>query len=268
MAKSDIASKSTDSQKIGASLSEGAQGAGTQQPPASQTGTPSPDIQALIEKAIHDDRMTEGRKLKNVEAREAALTPREKAIQEAEARRQQEAQEREAAELDEALNEVPEAQREAKKANLKSVIQKTQDARKALDADLRQYRPILDTLKELGITDGETLRQTVLTSRATALEMTVFTIAEKNGVSAELLKDKAARLKITDEAGLNEIASVMPKKAEVHEVDSGKTTGGEKPYRLSDIPRIQAEIARMADGPAKREANTRLLNAVRSGNIE
>ncbi len=45
------------------------------------------------------------------------------------------------------------------------------------------------------------------------------------------------------------------------------SSGGESHYRLSDIPRLQVEIASMPDGAAKREANKKLLTAMRDGRV-
>jgi hypothetical protein len=63
-------------------------------------------------------------------------------------------------------------------------------------------------------------------TKAAILGSTASSIAEKHLVSVEVLKDKAAKLGISNVEVLEELASVISKKAAVSAPDSGRTTGG------------------------------------------
>ena len=134
--------------------------------------------------------------------------------------------EREDAELDTAVNELPEKDREAKKANLKTVTDRIRAERQQLSDLLSKHSPVLAVLEELGITDAQSLKDTITKARTTQFDMTIATIAEKANVSADVLKDKAGKLKVTDEAGIEELASFMPKKIAPGTPDTGKNVGG------------------------------------------
>ena len=93
-------------------------------------------------------------------------------------------------------------------------------------------QPLIDTLRELGITDAEELKSVIVKSRETGFDVIVNELAAKHGVDAVVLKDKAKRLDLKDRAQIDEIASVLPKKAVVPTTDGGKISGGsaEKSY--------------------------------------
>lgn len=137
-----------------------------------------------------------------------------------------------AAKEDSVIDDIKDATPE-QKAELKAWKAKQRDEVKAFNDLKAKHAPILAALEELGITDAESLRQTIQTSRETSFTQMVNTIAERNNVSAELLKDKAAKLGVKDEAGINELALVMPKKANIPAPDSGKNVGGVDLSKLS-----------------------------------
>jgi len=215
----DTATTDTDSQQTGASPSEGSQGVDGKQPPQKQDQTLTPEVQELINKAIHDDRMKAGRSEAAIKKQQAEIERREAVIKEAEAKRQKQEEERELAELEAAKDkpdELPLIQR--KQALAKDI--------RAFNAEKAQYQAIIDVLKELGVNDAESVKSQLTSVKETAYEMAVFEAATKQGVDADVLKDKADRLKIRDKESIEELASVMPKKAKIEPPDTGKTAGG------------------------------------------
>jgi hypothetical protein len=207
-----MASAGTDGQTTGESSSNGSQGAGTQQPPAEKAAAiipDSPEIKALIEKAIHDDRMKTGRETKEIETIKSDLSAREAKILKAE-------QEKELAEL-ESVKEKPEE------------LTLTQ-RRQKLAADIRTHNAEVEKFQAEKATHTAELAE----AKISKFEMAVTGIAEKNNVSVNLLKDWAAKRNITDLALIEDYASVMPKKTVVITPDSGKNAGGgEDMSRLS-----------------------------------
>jgi vacuolar-type H+-ATPase subunit I/STV1 len=174
-------------------------------PSAAQQGTPdSPRTftREQVTKQISDALARAGREAKALEAAKADITAREARLKAWE-------QEREDAELGDLTSDP------AEKLTLKAYREKLRADRQALNEQLSA----LDKEKA----EWEAV---IAETRAAIFGNTASTIAEKHGVSAEVLKDKAARLGISSLEALEELASVMPKKAAVTAPDSGRTTGG------------------------------------------
>ena len=204
MANTDMAGTSTDNQTTGASSSDGPQGAGIQQPPAEQAAAIPPippEIKALIEKAIHDDRMKTGRESKAFETAMADITAREAKILKIE-------QENELAELEKVKDQPEEL----------SIIQR----RQKLAADIRAYNAEVEKFQA-----EKALHTTELAEAKTSrFDMAIAGIAEKNNVSTAVLKEWSAKRGITDLGLIEDYASVMPKKTAAIVPDSGKNAGG------------------------------------------
>ena len=204
----DTATKGADDQKTGTSPSDGSQGATGQQPPQNQPT----DIQKAIEKAIHDDRMKEGRDRAALEKREQAVLAKEKANQEAER----------AKELDE-LEEVKDKPEEL------SLVQRKQKLAADIrnhNAQLSKYQPILEAIEELGITDAGEFKKVITESRATQFELAINQAATENNIDASILKDKVKDFGLKDESSIKKLAAVLPKKTAVPPVDTGNNVGG------------------------------------------
>ena len=177
--------------------------------------------QEQVDKQISDRLAQAGREVKTVEKMRADIEKRENAIRETEERLQQEQEERELRELEGVAQENPE-----EKPTLEAYRKKLANQRRELNTKIAQYKPILDAIEALGITDGVSLTQRIKNAEEAEFEITIFDIANEHKVDAGILKDKAEKLKLKDEASINEIAAVMPKKAETEPTDSGKTAGG------------------------------------------
>lgn len=174
----------------------------------STSQTPQTFTKEEVQKQISDALAKVGREAKAIETAKKDIEAREVRLKVAE-------QAREDAELDGAINEVPEGERESQRQTLKTYKDKLRADRQALT----------EREKTLAIKEAE-WEDSINEAQELKFEMMVFEIAGKNGVSAEVLKDKAAKLKITDENGIEELALVMPKKTDVLPPDSGKTAGG------------------------------------------
>jgi hypothetical protein len=204
MANTDMAGTSTDNQTTGESSSNGPQGAGIQQPPAEPAISPtpiSPETKALIEKAIHDDRMKTGRESRAFETAMADITAREAKILKIE-------QENELAELEKVKDKPEEL----------SIIQR----RQKLAADIRVHNAEIERFQ----TEKAQHTAELAEAKTGRFEMAISGIAEKNNVSVNVLKDWAAKRGITDLGLIEDYASVMPKKTVVITPDSGKNAGG------------------------------------------
>lgn len=172
---------------------------------STQTFTESEEYKKAV-----SDRVTElGRKYGDLTKREQTLEAREQVLREAEERHQQEQESKEMAELEEATQDEPE------------VKPKLLDIKKKL---AERHKDIARREAELKTNEAKYAEKFKSADEA-EFEVTVFEIANKNEVDASVLKDKAERLKLRDEASISEIASVMAKKTESGEHDSGKTMG-------------------------------------------
>jgi hypothetical protein len=173
-------------------------------------------VKAMQEKAVNDYASRTGRKEEN-------LTKREKAIQEAEAQRQKEAEDKELAFLTDATKDNPKEMQtllDWKKAQADKV--------RAYNAERAEVQPLIDVIKELGFNNAESLRQTLTHAKAAEFESLVNKVASENNVDAVALKDGAEEMGLKDEAKIKKLATSMPKKTVVSNLDSGKTTGGTK----------------------------------------
>lgn len=195
-------------------------------PQAGTTSTPQTFTREQVDKEISDRLAAAGREAKKLEREKAELASGQTELKTWREEQARKAKEAEDAELEDAVANLPEAEKGKKKASLQSVQERIRNESKAFNDLKSKHAPTLAVLEELGITDAESLRQAITSARETSFSMTVSTIAERNNVSAELLKDKAAKLKVTDEVGINELALVMPKKAAPGTPDSGKNVGG------------------------------------------
>ncbi len=203
MDESKEATKDTKQTSTSAASSEG-QKASTSTP---QTFTEE-QVKAREQKAISDALAKAGREAKAIETAKADITAREAKVKQWE-------KEREDAELDRVSNEAPEDQRETTKGQLKAYKDRLRAERQEIDK------------REAALKAKESEWEGLINeTKATKFEVAVFTLAEKYGVSADVLKDKAAKLNITDMEAVEELASVMPKKTVIEEPDSGKTAGG------------------------------------------
>ena len=203
------------------------------------TSAPAAFTQADVEKAVSDALAKAGRTEKALKDREAALTPREQAIKDAETRRQQEAEAQEEAALEDVTKDKPE-----EKLTLQSYKAKLRQEKADFAALKAKHSPVLAALEELGITDAASLRETVTAARTTRLEMDISAAATKAGVSAELLRAKAAKLGVTTAEGLEELAGVMDTKAASEKHDSGANAGGEDISKLSARELIQRGLSK------------------------
>lgn len=177
----------------------------TSKPP--QTFTPE-DVQ----KQVSDALAKAGRDAKALEARKAALDESEKKVKAWEAERVKEAKARE----DAILEEATEGQPEKVKTDLKTFKERLRNERQQLDKDRAAFE------EEKTQYSGK-----IKEADAIQFELSVYDVASRNNVSADVLKERAEKFKVTDEAGLDELAQILPKKGKAAEkVDSGKNEGG------------------------------------------
>jgi hypothetical protein len=168
---------------------------------ASTSQTPKTFTESDIKKAVSDALAKAGREAKALETAKADIAKREADIRKAE-------QDRELAEL-EAVKDKPDEL---------SILQRKQK----LAADIRAHNAEVERQRQ-----EWDMHQAELTElKAAKYELSINGVADKNGVSADLLKAKAIELGITDPAGIEKLAAIMPKKVAVPNVDSGKTMGG------------------------------------------
>ena len=174
-------------------------------PSAAQQGTPNQAPQTFtqeqVQKQVSDALARAGRAAKDLETRTADITAREIRILKAE-------QERELAEL-EAVKDKPEEL---------SIVQR----RQKLAADIRTHNAEVERQRAEWLSHEAEITE----AKATRFEVSVMSLAEKHGVSAEVLKAKAFELAITTAEGIAKLAEILPKKTIVPVPDSGKTTGG------------------------------------------
>ncbi len=163
--------------------------------------TPKTFTESDVQKAVNDALAKAGREAKSIETARTEIAKREADIRKAE-------QDRELAEL-ESVKDKPEEL---------SIIQRKQK----LAADIRAHNAEAEKKQQEWAAHEVELAEL----KATKYEMSVFAVAEKNGVSADLLKAKATELGITDTAGVEKLAAIMPKKMAPPTTDSGKTMGG------------------------------------------
>lgn len=165
-------------------------------PAATPTFTPE-QVQQQISAALSKA----GRASKNLETATAAIAAREAMIQKAE-------QERELAEL-EAVKDKPDEL---------TILQRKQK----LAQDIRAH----NTERQAWLVEKASHEAEINEAKATRFEVSVYTIAEKAGVSPESLKEKASEIGLTDVAAIEKLAALMPKKTPATVPDSGKTAGG------------------------------------------
>ena len=160
-------------------------------------------VKAREQKAVSDALAKAGRETKTLETARNALEKDKADLAKWK-------QEKEDAELDSIAEATPEQKQELKayKAKLREKAQAIAEREKALAAKEVEWGG--------KITEAET----------TKFEVSVYTIAAKNNVSAELLKDWAAKYNISDMELIEDRAALMPKKVVIPVPDTGKTTGG------------------------------------------
>jgi DNA repair exonuclease SbcCD ATPase subunit len=161
-----------------------------------------------VEKLKSDALAAAGREAKTLEARRAELDKRE-------------------AEINATLDKIHKLEEERELAELEGL---TQDPK--VKQTLTEYKnKLAERTKELAKKEAELkARESEFSSRfekatKAELENTINTIAKEKNVDIEVLRDKVAKLNITDVTSISEIASIMPKIKDVPKPDSGKNTG-------------------------------------------
>ena len=191
-------------------------------PSADQQGTPTTPqtfTQEQVQKQVSDALARAGRVAKDLETRTADITAREARILKAE-------QERELAEL-EAVKDKPDEL---------PIVQR----RQKLAADIRTHNAEVERRN----LEWATREAEINEAKATRFEVTVITLAEKHGVSAEVLKAKAFELAITSAEGIAKLAEILPKKSILPVPDSGKSVGGEDTSKLSPEEKFRRGVER------------------------
>lgn len=150
-----------------------------------------------VKKAVSDALAKAGREAKSLSEKETAIAAREKAISEAEARRETEERER--------LKDKPEELTiYDRKRQMDAEAKRIAEEKKAIEADKASHQAELDEAKAL------------------KHEMAVFNLATELNVDANTLKDTG----IADLEQLKKVGAMLPKKSVSVQVDSGKTAGG------------------------------------------
>jgi len=183
-------------------------------------------VNAMVKKAAEDALSAAGRDAKTLEARKSEQERREQELKNWESKRAKDEEARELAELEAVKDKPEELPIVQRKQKLAADI-------KAFNLERDQAKPILDAIKTLGINDAEKLVERIRKAEVAEFEVTIFDVASKHNVDANVLKDKAGKLKLKEAVDIEELAASLPKKTVVPSPDSGKTLGGSDSSKLS-----------------------------------